>query len=129
MGQLSIITGRRGAMVFSSLLFLYYFLPIVLGLYYLVPQKYKNLVLFCCSLFFYAWGEPIYILLMLFSSVVDYAHGLLIEKYRGRKLSKWFLASSILVNLSLLGFFKYADFLILNVNQLMGTSIALLELP
>jgi len=116
-------------MVFSSLLFLFYFLPVVLGLYYLAPRRYKNLVLFVCSLFFYAWGEPIYIVLMLFSSVVDYTHGLLIEKYRGKNLAKWFVASSVLINLGLLGFFKYADFFILNLNALLGLKVAALNLP
>jgi len=116
-------------MVFSSLLFLFYFLPVVLGLYYLAPRRYKNLVLFVCSLFFYAWGEPIYIVLMLFSSVVDYTHGLLIEKYRGKNLAKWFVASSILINLGLLGFFKYADFFVLNLNALLGLKVAAPNLP
>lgn len=117
-------------MVFSSLLFLFYFLPVVLGLYYLAPRKYRNLVLYVCSLFFYAWGEPVYIILMLFSSLVDYSHGHLIEKYRHRgNWAKLFLASSVLINLGLLGFFKYADFLILNINGLLGAAIPLLELP
>ncbi len=109
-------------MVFSSLLFLFYFLPVVLGLYYLVPRSYKNLVLFMCSLFFY--------ILMLFSSLVDYSHGLLIEKHRRQQnWAKLFLVSSVLINLGLLGFFKYSGFLILNINCLLGTSIPLLNLP
>lgn len=117
-------------MVFSSLLFLFYFLPAVLGLYFLVPRRYKNLILFCCSLFFYAWGEPVYIVLMLFSSVADYTHGRLIEKYRHRgDMAKWFVASAVLVNLALLGFFKYADFLVLNLNWLLGTALEPLNLP
>jgi len=110
-------------------LFLFYFLPVVLGLYYLVPRKYKNLLLFLGSLFFYAWGEPIYIALMLFSSVIDYTHGRLIAKYRHRGTAKWLVASAVMVNLALLGFFKYADFLVLNINQLLGTSISPLNLP
>lgn len=117
-------------MVFSSLLFLFYFLPVVLGLYYLAPRRYRNLVLFVCSLFFYAWGEPVYITLMLFSSVVDYSHGYFIEKYRHRgNWAKLFLISSVLTNLGLLGFFKYADFIVLNLNGLLGTAIPLLKLP
>lgn len=117
-------------MVFSSLLFLFYFLPVVLGLYYLVPRRYKNLILFLCSLFFYAWGEPVYIVLMLFSSVADYTHGRLIDKYRGKgNTAKWIVASAILVNLALLGFFKYADFLVINLNWVLGASLAPLNLP
>lgn len=117
-------------MVFSSLLFLFYFLPVVLGLYYLLPRRYRNLVLFCVSLLFYAWGEPIYIVLMLFSSVVDYTHGRLIEKYRHRgSTAKWVVVASILINLGLLGFFKYADFLVVNINGILGTDIPLLNLP
>lgn len=117
-------------MVFSSLLFLFYFLPVVLGLYYLAPRKYKNLILFISSLVFYAWGEPVYIALMLFSSVVDYSHGRLIDKYRHRgSTAKWLVASAMLINLALLGFFKYADFLVLNLNGLMGLGLTPLNLP
>src|SRR5690606_7278307 len=104
-------------MVFSSLLFLFLFLPAVLLLYYLSPWRIKNLMLFLASLVFYAWGEPIYIALMLFSTLTDYLFGLLLDKpginNRGRKAV---LLSSVIVNLSVLGFFKYADFLIDNVN-------------
>jgi alginate O-acetyltransferase complex protein AlgI len=111
-------------------LFLYYFLPITLGLYYLAPRPYRNLVLFLASLFFYAWGEPVYILLMLFSTLVDYSHGLLIERYRRRVgWAKAILVSSIVINLGLLGFFKYGDFLIGNVNSLLGAALPPLELP
>ena len=117
-------------MVFSSLLFIFYFLPAALGLYYLAPRRYKNLVLFLCSLFFYAWGEPVYIVLMLFSAAVDYSAGRLMGKYNGNKaVRRWCLTASVLVNLSLLGFFKYADFLIANLNFLLGSRIAPLNLP
>jgi len=116
--------------VFSSLLFIFYFLPAALGLYYLAPRRYKNLVLFLCSLFFYAWGEPVYIVLMLFSAAVDYSAGRLMGKYNGNKaVRRWCLTASVLVNLSLLGFFKYADFLIANLNFLLGSRIAPLNLP
>ncbi len=83
------------------------------------------------SLIFYAWGEPIYIVLMIFSSVVDYTHGMLIEKYRSQdKKAKLIVVSSVLINLSLLGFFKYIDFIILNINTIFGTSFFLvLDLP
>lgn len=117
-------------MVFSSLLFLFYFLPLVLGLYYLVPRPFKNLILFVMSLVFYAWGEPIYIVLMIFSSLVDYSHGLLIDKYRQTpKKARWFVVSSVIINLGLLGFFKYADFFILNLNALPWFEISPLNLP
>lgn len=116
-------------MVFSSVLFLFRFLPIFLICYFLVPQRMKNLILFLGSLFFYAWGEPVYVLLMLFSTVSDYIHGMLIDTFRGRKAAKVFLVSSVLINLLVLGFFKYADFLIQTVNTVAGTSLPLFNLP
>jgi len=116
-------------MVFSSTLFLFRFLPIIMILYFLAPGRAKNALLLLGSLFFYAWGEPVYVLLMLFSTISDYLHGLIIDKVRGRGVKKVFLASSIFVNLGVLGFFKYADFLIGTINQLAGTQIPLLNLP
>jgi len=116
-------------MVFSSLVFLFVFLPITLSLYYISPRKMKNLLLLILSLIFYAWGEPIYIFLMIFSAVTDYFHGLLIAKYKGKYLSKIFLLSSIIINIGVLSFFKYADFFIENINFLLGTDIELLNLP
>lgn len=117
-------------MVFSSLTFLYAFLPTVLLLYLLCPRPYRNLILLCASLFFYAWGEPVYILIMLFSSLTDYTHGIVIDKYRHRPLlPKLALASSILINLSLLVFFKYTDFFIGNINAFWGTTYSLMNLP
>ncbi len=117
-------------MVFSSVLFLFYFLPVALILYFVTPKKYRNITLFLVSLVFYAWGEPIYILIMLFSTVFDFTNGYLIDKYRERKyLPKLILGIAILGNLFILGFFKYADFLIGNVNALFGLSIPLLQLP
>lgn len=117
-------------MVFSSVLFLFYFLPIVLILYFAVPKRFKNLVLFVSSLVFYAWGEPIYIVIMLFSTVFDYVNGILLERYdddeRKRKLV---LIVSVVGNLAILAFFKYTDFILGNINQLFGTQIPLLELP
>ena len=97
--------------------------------YFLVPRKMKNLVLFLGSLVFYAWGEPIYIFLMLFSTISDYVWGRLIEEYRGKDHSRIFLLCSIGINLFILGFFKYADFLLQTVNTVFGTSIPLLKLP
>lgn len=103
-------------MVFSSITFLFYFLPIVLILYYIAPNKLKNLVLFLASLLFYFFGEPKYIWLMLFSVTSIYIHGILIDKYKNTKYAKMFLISGITISLALLGYFKYIDFLIENIN-------------
>lgn len=118
-------------MVFSSLTFLFFFLPIALLLYFSCPKKMKNLVLLAVSLFFYAWGEPIYILLMIFSASVDYMHGLIIHKYRitHKLLAKSALISSLIVNIGILSFFKYADFLVDNLNLFFGLAIQPLDLP
>ena len=115
-------------MVFSSVLFLFRFLPIFMICYFLAPGRMKNFILFLGSLFFYAWGEPIYVLLMLFSTVVDYVNGRLIERCRGSRKAVFPLVASVVINLGLLGFFKYADFLIHSVNTLAGTSLPLFEL-
>ncbi len=115
-------------MVFSSIPFLFFFLPICFFLYFLVPFKWKNFILLVFSLIFYAWGEPIYILLMVFSSVVDYFNGRFIYKYKDSKRKKLFLIGSILINLSVLGFFKYSDFLIQNLNTIFHLNLSLLHL-
>ncbi|NBI90736.1 MBOAT family protein [Lachnospiraceae bacterium] len=111
-------------MVFSSIPFLFFFLPICLILYYLVSYRWKNSVLLFFSLVFYAWGEPVYILLMFFATAVDYCSGRLMERF-GKKegMRKLFLVFSVTVNLSVLAFFKYADFLIGTVNGLLSASI------
>ena len=101
-------------MIFSSITFLFYFLPITLGLYYLVPNKLKNIVLLLASLFFYAYGEPTYILIMLLSVLSTYIFGRLIDKFR--KYSKLFLILSICFSVGLLIYFKYTNFLISNIN-------------
>lgn len=118
-------------MVFSSLLFLFFFLPFTLFVYFISPKKFKNIVLLVVSLLFYAWGEPVYILLMIFSAFVDFLHGIFIHKYRETNpwKAKLALISSLVVNIGILGFFKYADFLIENINLLIGTNIAPLDLP
>ncbi len=119
-------------MVFSSLLFLFRFLPVFFLIYFLAPDRAKNLVLFLGSLVFYAWGEPVYVVLLLFSTVSDYCHGLAVERARrmGKdRAAKAFLISSLAVNLLMLGFFKYADFLIGSINAAAGSAIPLLELP
>lgn len=118
-------------MVFSSLLFLFRFLPVALILYFIVPDKFRNFVLFIISLIFYGWDEPRYILLMLFSTVLDYSVGRAIRRSRlkgkesGAKLA---LLCSVVINLGLLGFFKYSDFAINTVNSVFGTHIANLNL-
>ena len=115
-------------MVFSSAAFIFYFLPVTILIYYMVPDRAKNAVLLFVSLFFYGFGEPVYILIMILSIFIDYFNGLLIEKYRHRKnLSKVFLIVSITANLGLLGIFKYGDFFIGNTNLLLGTNMKLLE--
>lgn len=116
-------------MVFSSLTFLLFYLPGVLAVYYLVPAKLKNLVLFVFSLLFYAWGEPIYVGLMIFSTVLDYCCGRAAEAYRGTKKAKAALIVSVTVNLGLLCLFKYTDFLLTTINGVFGLSIPLLNLP
>jgi alginate O-acetyltransferase complex protein AlgI len=116
-------------MVFSSLEFLLRFLPAVLALYFIVPHKRKNLFLLAASLVFYAWGEPVYVGLMIASCIVNYFLGLAIDRHRGTAGAKAALVSAIVVNLALLATFKYADFLIENVNRLLGSAIASPGLP
>lgn len=116
-------------MVFSSLTFLFAYLPIVLAVYYLVPMRWRNLVLLLVSLFFYGWGEPVYILVMIFSILMNWIFGNFISRYRDsdRKKAKHFLVGCIVVNLALLGFFKYWDFFASNLNHL-GLSLPILRL-
>ena len=116
-------------MVFSSVLFLFRFLPIFLICYFVAPGRMKNFILLLGSLIFYAWGEPVYVLLMLFSTVVDYVNGRSIERLRGTKRAVLPLVASVVINLAVLCFFKYADFLIQTVNGLTGLSLPLLNLP
>lgn len=108
-------------MVFSSLLFLFRFLPAVLLAYYLLPRRCRNLVLFLASLFFYAWGEPVYVFLILFSTLVDYFAGRAVAhcKEKGKSGRAAVLCSAV-VNLALLGFFKYGNFFSGIVRHLTG---------
>lgn len=116
-------------MLFSSVTFLYAFLPLALLCYFLAPKGLRNAVLLASSLVFYAFGEPRCVVLLLISSVSDFIWSLLIEKYRDRpRLAKGLLAGSLAVNLGLLGFFKYAGFLLRSLNALLGTHIPLLDL-
>lgn len=115
-------------LVFSSLSFLFWFLPIFLGVYFITPKKVKNFILFIFSLIFYAWGEPIYICLMLFSTVFDYINGLLIERFGlNTKGSKVVLIISMIGNLGLLGIFKYFDFFMGSLNNVFGLSLPFLN--
>lgn len=114
-------------MVFSSLLFLFRFLPVVLLIYYAAPARFRNLILFLASLVFYAWGEPVYIVLMLVSVLVSYTGGLCVDRFQrsGRKKKAGAaLAVSSVISLSLLGFFKYAGFAAESVSGLTGLNLA-----
>lgn len=113
-------------MVFSSLTFLFYFLPIVLIIYYIVPKKAKNIVLLISSLLFYFYGEPKFGILMVISILLTYIHGLLMDKYPKRK--KLFLISSIVISSGLLVVFKYTDFIISNINMVLHSNIDLVKL-
>ncbi len=115
-------------MLFSSVPFLFYFLPAVLLLYFLVPQQLKNGVLLVFSLMFYAWGEPKYVFLMIATIGLFYGCGLAIEKCECQKWKKFWLTVSVVVSLALLAVFKYADFLIGSINGVMRTDIPLLKL-
>ncbi|MEA4891396.1 MAG: MBOAT family O-acyltransferase [Peptococcaceae bacterium] len=142
-------------MVFSSLLFLFCYLPAVLLAYYLLPKAWRNRMLFFASLIFYAWGEPIYIFLMLFTIVFGYATGLMLERWgppgeagggqadgghasgggvapRGQAAAfraKLILALAVAVNIGILGFFKYGGFIADNINSLLGLRLSLPDLP
>lgn len=108
-------------MVFADLFFLYGFLPVCLILYFFSKNiTYRNIVLVAFSLVFYAWGEPVCVLLLTFTAFVDYINGLIIDKYRDRTGAKLALAASLVINLGLLGFFKYSGFIVENINNLLG---------
>lgn len=118
-------------MIFSSIFFMFVFLPVTLLLYFLVPGKVKNLVLLLCSLVFYAWGEPVYIFLMMFSILFNYISGIELERHRQKqeegklRLCFW---TTVAANLAILGFFKYYGFFILNLNKILPFDIPYKEL-
>ena len=111
-------------MVFADLIFLYCFLPLNLIFYYMSGNKlWRNIVLVAFSLFFYAWGEPVWIILLIFSATIDYFHGLMVEANRGNVKAKLAVASSVVVNLGLLGIFKYSGLLYETINSVFGLSL------
>lgn len=118
-------------MVFSSLLFMFLYLPAVMLIYYITPRKYRNVMLLVANLIFYGWGEPVLVLLMLFSTFVDYFHGYFIGKYRetNKKKAKMLVASSAIINLGLLCFFKYSGMLADTLNVLPFLNIPDFTIP
>jgi alginate O-acetyltransferase complex protein AlgI len=111
-------------LVFSSLNFMYLFLPICLLLYFILHGiKARNYLLLVMSLLFYAWGEPKWIILMIVTTLIDYGAGLLVDQYRGQKLAKWALAGSVVITLSFLAVFKYLGFFNQNLNQIFGAEL------
>ena len=115
-------------MLFSSIPFLYYFLPLVMVLYFLVPRRGKNTVLLLSSLVFYGWGEPKLLFLMIFTIVLFWACGLAMGRAAGQRQKKFWLLVSVVISVALLGLFKYADFFIGSFNSLTGLGLPLLRL-
>lgn len=116
-------------MVFSSIEFLYYFLPAVMAIYYFAPRRIKNLLLFVSGLGFYAWGEPIYVVIMVLSTAVDYTAGILMSKTENEKKRRACLIASVVINLGLLFTFKYSSFAVESFNAVFRTSIPSPNLP
>ena len=120
-------------MVFSSLLFIFLYLATVLLIYYILPHRFRNPFLFIANLVFYGYGEPVFILLMIFSTAFNYAYGLLINRYRAnQRTAKLLMISNIVVNLGLLGFFKYASFITETVNAIFpfaALAVPMIPLP
>ena len=115
-------------MLFSSIPFLFYFLPAVLIVYFAVPRCLKNAVLLLSSLVFYGWGEPKYLILMVFSICLFFGCGLAIGKAQSQRMKKLWLLVSVVCSVTLLGIFKYADFFIDSFNAVTGLSVPLLKL-
>lgn len=117
-------------MVFSSLIFIYIFLPVTLLIYYITPKRFRNLVVFIASILFYAWGEPYYIALLLISIVIDYFGAILVERTRNdREKSRFIFVTVLVINISVLVFFKYYGFLVNNINAVCGTALKVRTLP
>ena len=115
-------------MLFSSIPFLYYFLPAVMITYFAVPRKWKNTVLLLFSLLFYGWGEPKLLFLMVFTIVLFYGCGLAIGRAGEKRQKKFWLLVSTIISVALLGLFKYADFFIGTFNSLTGLGLPMLRL-
>ena len=111
-------------MLFSSLLFIFQFMPIFFLIYYIIPVRFRNVFLFGASLFFYAWGEPYFLLLILLSILVNYVAGLLLEKNSNIKQRKFILVLSLIYNLGMLGFFKYSNFFVENLNYILKNTLS-----
>lgn len=121
---------REMHMVFSELSFLFAFLPVTLAIYYAVPLRFKNAVLFLSGLVFYSWGEPVYVIAMVLSTLIDYCAGLVMHRFDGSKLiRKTALIISVVMNLSLLGVFKYSGFAVELFNSFTGLSVPKPGLP
>ena len=117
-------------MLFSSVTFIFYFLPITFILYYIVPNKFKNSILLVASMIFYAWGGLLYFPLLLVSIIVNYIFGLKIDKYKdNREKDRIILIYSIIFNILFLGVFKYSNFLVDNINVLFNTSFNIPTIP
>lgn len=120
-------------MVFSSIIFIFLYLPVVLGLYYITPRKYRNFLLFVVNLIFYGWGEPIFVLLMIFSTVINYVSGILIGFFQQRaekNKAKAVLIISVIVNIALIGFFKYIGLLGETLNIILPfLNLPILQIP
>lgn len=111
-------------MVFSSLIFLFIFFPLTLLLYFIARNiKTKNFILVVASLIFYSWGEPVWVILLIFSSILDYTVSHAIEKHRNQPITKFYLAVSVIINLGLLAIFKYSGFFISTINSAFGLSL------
>ena len=111
-------------MLFTNISFLYYFLPIVIIIYFIIPKKFKNIILFLASMIFYFYGEPKYISLMIIEILIAYIGGLLIEKYKNKKI----LIGIVIIHIGFLCFFKYTNFLIININNIFNINLNLLNL-
>ena len=121
-----ILYAQKGGsqVVFSSLVFLFIFFPVTLFFYFIMKNdKAKNIILVIASLIFYSWGEPVWVCLLIFSSVLDYSVSLGIEKYRGKKITKLFVALSVIINLGLLAAFKYSGFFVSTLNGIFRLSL------
>lgn len=116
-------------MVFSGIEFLYYFLPAVMLIYFLAPKRLKNLMLFVSGLGFYAWGEPVYVIVMVISTAVDYTAGILMSKTEDERKRRACLISSVVINLGLLFTFKYSSFAVDTFNGIFRTAIPSPNLP